>query len=113
MASSGMLRSGVDAAEHERQRGQQDDELVPERKIDDALEHVGCRGCTAARPRFRAARRVVLLRRGMFLSPVFLGDLAVLQRAGGDQIHLALRTFARLVRNDVQMHRAGVERGEF
>ena len=40
MASSGILLHGVNAAEHQRHRRQQDDELVLERKINDALEHI-------------------------------------------------------------------------
>ena len=37
MASSGMFLHRVNAAEHQRQRPEQNDELVPERKIYDAL----------------------------------------------------------------------------
>ena len=40
MASSGMLRSAINAAEHQRHRRQQDDELVLQRKIYDARSMV-------------------------------------------------------------------------
>jgi hypothetical protein len=33
------MEDGINAAEYEQDRPQQDDELVSERKIDDALKH--------------------------------------------------------------------------
>ncbi len=45
----------VNAAEHQRQRRQQDDELVPERKIDDALEHSNAAITGCSRRQFSSA----------------------------------------------------------